>query len=141
MFEIAVDPIYPPKKKYPLSQKNFELIYSPEVNTRRPFDTPLYPVREPEKVSSGSRVGVRSRRRKSRTNIKRNFSVAHSKNKSIPNSSDSRSKKALSNIRKHTSNKSAAKNLERAYLSTDSKTKSPGMKKGNSVLQIGRAHV
>lgn len=128
MFEIVLDPIYPPKRKYPLPERNFELIYSPSKNTRRPFDTPLYPVREPEKYTPSSRTGIRSRTRKSRMNYKRGYSVAVSKVGSVPKSSETRSKKAMSNFRKHGYHKSAAKDLERAYLSSGGKTKSPGLK-------------
>lgn len=76
MFEIVLDPIYPPKRKYPLPERNFELIYTPEKNTRRPFGTPLYPIREPEKGSPQSRSGIRSRLRASRGYGKRNNTVA-----------------------------------------------------------------
>ena len=86
MFEIIVDPIYPPRRKVPLPERNFELIYSPEKNTRQPFNTPLYPIREPEKLSPNSRKGMRSRIKKSRAVYKRNNSEARQTSKSIPRS-------------------------------------------------------
>ena len=88
MFEIVLDTVYPPKNKYKLPERNFELIYSPEINTRRPFDTPLYPIREPEKLTPKSRKGMRSRLRKSRAEYKRNNSEAPLVNKSIQRSTD-----------------------------------------------------
>lgn len=42
MLQIVVDPIYQPSKSFNFS--NFELIYSPEVNQRRPFSASLYPI-------------------------------------------------------------------------------------------------
>jgi hypothetical protein len=134
MFEIILDPIYPPKRKYPLPEKNFELIYSSSRSMRRPFNTPLYPIREPEKYTPPSRVGVRSKTRKSRMNYKRGYSVAVSKVSSVPKTSETRSKKAMSNLRKHGYHKSAAKVLERAYLSSGWKTKSPNIK--NKTLKM-----
>ena len=90
MFEIVVDTVYPPKQKYVLPERNFELIYSSEKNTRRPFDTPLYPIREPEKLTPKSRQGMRSQLRKSRAEYKRNNSEAPLNKKSMPRSTDLR---------------------------------------------------
>jgi hypothetical protein len=135
MFEIILDPTYPPKRKHPLPERNFELIYTPENNTRRPFGTPLYPVREPEKLVPQSRSNVRSRVRRSRGYAKRNSTVAPSKNTSVHEVPDN-SKKTKSSVRKNTSFKSNAKDLEKAYLSSGSKTKSPGIKKTFHKLDI-----
>lgn len=137
MFEIVLDPVYPPKRKYVLPEKNFELIYTPTNNTRRPFDTPLYPIREPEKQAPASRTGVPSRSRKSRGKYKRNHSMAPSKNLSVPKKSSEPRKKTTSSVRKHSSYKSNTKELERAYLSSGGKTKSPALKKTGFKLDLG----
>lgn len=69
MFEITLDTIYPPKVKWELPEKNFELIYSPEKNTRRPFNTPVYEIKNPERYNpSMNRANLRSRIKKSRGN-------------------------------------------------------------------------
>ena len=52
------------------------------------------------------------------------------KNISVPKSMERR-KKAVSSIRKHTAFKSNTRDLERAYLSSGGKTKSPGLKKSS----------
>ena len=41
MFDIVLDTVYAPKNKYKLTERNFELIYSKDKNTRRPFDKKL----------------------------------------------------------------------------------------------------
>ena len=41
MFDIVLDTVYAPKHKYKLPEKNFELIYTKERNTRRTFDKNL----------------------------------------------------------------------------------------------------
>lgn len=133
MFEIVLDPVYPPKWKWELPEKNFELIYSPEKNTRRPFDTPTYEIKTPERYNPNViRPGVRSRLRKSRGNQgKRNLSMTQNKNPSIPRSVE-RHKKAVSSLRKTHEFRSINRKLEKAYLSSGSgKTKSPAMKKSS----------
>lgn len=129
MFEITIDPVYPPKRKYPLLEKNFELIYSKDNNTRRPYDTPVYPVKAPDRLALVSRTGLRSRQRRSRVAYKRNHSyVEKQKKPSVPKISELR-KKAISNVRKAISYKSTARELERTYLSSGGKPKSPMSKK------------
>lgn len=138
MLEITVDVIYPPKRKYPLPERNFELIYTPDVNTRRPFTTPLYPLHEPEKTLPRSTMN--SRLRKSRGKTRRNKSVVSSKNKTSSMGKNSGSRKAQSIVRKHMSYKFAQKNLERAYLSSGDKSKSPALNKSYHKIDLNRAN-
>ena len=139
LLEITVDTVYPPKRKYPLPERNFELVYTPEKNTRRSFKAPCYPIKEPEKALPRSLMN--SRLRKSRHKERRNNSLTtqKTKNSSMPKTSHTR--KAQSNVRKNMTYKfNTQKSLEKAYLSSGEKSsKSPGLNKsGGNKLDLSR---
>ena len=74
MLDIVLDTVYAPKHKYELPEKNFELIYSKEKNTRRPFDKNLWSSKIQEKLTPYSCRSKAVKIRHIKTVINRNNS-------------------------------------------------------------------
>ena len=76
MFEITLDTVYAPKQKPVLAERNFELIYSSEKNTRRPFNPELWGISRSRINTPYSCRGQSFKISRVKNGIKRNNSKA-----------------------------------------------------------------